>query len=50
LKEALESDAFGDGRSAAVLIEKEADERELEEVSKLGQPVYDFDPGRTEVQ
>ena len=46
LQEALESNAFGDGRSTAVVIEKEADERELKEISKLGQPAYDFDPGQ----
>ncbi|MFA5386881.1 MAG: HisS family protein [Candidatus Paceibacterota bacterium] len=44
LQEALENNAFGDGKRSAVVIERETDEREKKEVARLGQPVYDFDP------
>lgn len=44
LQEALESNAYGDGMAAAVILEEEVSQRDIEETKSLGQPNYTFDP------
>jgi histidyl-tRNA synthetase len=50
LQKILENDGYGDGMSVAVIAEKESGEgelkREMEEIKRLGQPTYKFDPSQ----